>query len=464
MQLKDFFVDGRGGLAGRINRTDDEQQTYIYFCRRVGYLGVKAMLKKLFAYLGGTDEISEKARTFLRYLGPGILVTVGFIDPGNWASNMAAGADYGYQLLWMVTLSTIMLIVLQHNVAHLGIATGLCLAEAATIYLRPWISRSILLSSVAAAIATALAEILGGAIAISILFHVPLKLAAVLAAVLCGWLLWSNSYKKLETIIIGFVSLIGLSFLAELSFVQIDWPQAARGWVTPAFPPASLPVIMSVLGAVVMPHNLFLHSEVIQSRQWNLEDDVVIKRQLKYEFLDTLFSMAIGWAINSAMILIAAAVFFSNQVAVEELQQAQEMLRPLLGESAALLFAIALLFSGIASTTTAGMAGGSIFAGLFKEPYNIKDRHSWLGVLLTYGLATICILFIDNPFQGLVYSQVALSIQLPWTIFLQIYLTSSTKVMGKYANNLWQKTTLLAIGVIVSILNIMLLWEVLFAA
>lgn len=396
---------------------------------------------------------------FLRYIGPGILVTVGFIDPGNWATNMAAGADYGYKLLWMITLSTIMLILLQHNVAHLGIVTGLCLSEAATYYLRPWISRALLFSAVAASVATAMAEILGGAIALNLLFHIPIKLAAVFTGALCGWLLWSNSYKKLEKIIIGFVSIIGFSFLYEVYLIQVDWTQAAVGWVVPTIPEGAMGVVMGVMGAVVMPHNLFLHSEIIQSRQWNLAEESVIQKQLKFEFLDTLTSMLLGWAINSAMILVAAAVFFSHQIQVDELQQAQELLKPILGSGAAVIFAVALLFSGICSTTTAGMAGGSIFAGLFKESYNIKDRHSWLGVLLTYGLAVLIILWISDPFQGLIYSQIALSIQLPWTIFLQIYLTSSPKVMGKYANSTLQKTLLWLVGATVAILNIMLLYE-----
>lgn len=417
------------------------------------------MLKRMMDYWRKDDGINLKARELLRYLGPGILVTVGFIDPGNWAANMAAGADYGYKLLWMVTLSTIMLIVLQHNVAHLGIVTGRCLSEAATEYLPPIISRGVLFSAVVAAVATGLAEILGSAIALNMLFHIPLKVGAVLSAIGCGWMLWVNSYKRLEKWIMGFVSIIGLAFLFELSLIDVDWGAAASGWVTPVIPDGSLLIIMSVLGAVVMPHNLFLHSEIIQSRQWNLEDEAVIKKQLKYEFADTLFSMCIGWAINSAMILIAAAVFFNNQVQVEELEQAEVMLRPLLGNAAAIVFAIALLFSGISSTVTAGMAGGSIFAGLFREPYDIKDRHSWLGVLITYGLSVIIIMFIDSPFQGLVYSQMFLSVQLPWTIFLQIYLTSSKKVMGKYANNSRQQILLWTIGIIVSALNMMLLWD-----
>jgi manganese transport protein len=274
--------------------------------------------------------------------------------------------------------------------------------------------------------------------------------------------LWSNSYKKLEKIIIGFVSMIGLSFLYEISLVNIDWPQAFTNWVVPSIPEGSIGVIMGVMGSMVMPHNLFLHSEIIQSRQWHLENEASIKKQLDFEFLDTLFSMLLGWAINSSMILMAAAVFFANQIHVTELQQAQEMLKPVLGSSAALVFAIALLFSGICSTTTAGMAGGSIFAGLFKEPYDIKDRHSWFGVLLTYGLAVIIILCIDNPFQGVLYSQIALSIQLPWTIFLQIRLTSSKKVMGKYANSKFQQVILWTVGIIVAVLNIILVYDIFF--
>lgn len=404
---------------------------------------------------------SSQAREFLRYIGPGLLITVGFIDPGNWASNLAAGAEYGYLLLWMVTLSTIMLILLQHNAAHLGIVTGLCLSEAATKFLPGYLAKPLLASAVLASVATSLAEILGGAIALQLLFNLPLWLGSVLMAALCSWLLRSNSYSKLEKIIIGFVSLIGLSFLAELVMVPLDWGAAAKGWVTPSLPHGSLLVVMSVLGAVVMPHNLFLHSEVIQSRQWHLEDEEVIKKQLNFEFLDTLFSMTIGWAINSAMILVAAAVFFANHVKVDDLAQATEMLRPLLGNSAALLFAVALLFAGISSTATAGMAGGSIFAGIFGEPYDVRDYHSWHGVLLTYWLAVAIILFIDDPFSGLIYSQMALSVQLPWTIALLLYLTSSKKVMGKYANSLRLKIILGFIGVIVIALNVMLLLEAL---
>jgi manganese transport protein len=394
---------------------------------------------------------------FLKYIGPGILVTVGFIDPGNWAANVAAGSQYGYQLLWMVTLSTLMLIILQHNAAHLGIATGYCLSESASIFLKPWLSRIILISAMIAAVSTAMAEILGSAIALNMLFNIPLKLGALLILVFVLFILFMNSYIKLEKIIMGFVSLIGISFLIEVSMVHVPWKEVAVNFVSPRFPAGSIPIIMSVLGAVVMPHNLFLHSEVIQSRQWNLEKEEVIQKQLKYEFMDTLISMFIGWAINSAMIIISAAIFFSNGVNVTELEQSQQMLKPLLGNGASILFAMALLFSGISSSITAGMAGGSIFAGMYKEPYDIKDSHTKVGVIITFVLATIIIFFISDPFQGLVYSQMLLSIQLPISIFLQVYLTSSKKVMNKYTNSLGNKILLIIIGVVVTGLNLMLL-------
>ena len=394
----------------------------------------------------------------LRYIGPGLLVTVGFIDPGNWASNLAAGAQYGYVLLWMITLSTVMLIILQHNVAHLGITTGLCLSEAATLHLPKWISRSVLGTAVLASISTSLAEILGAAIALNMLFKIPIPAGAILATALVLIMLFTNSYTVIEKWIIGFVSIIGLSFVYELAMVDIDWGAAAYHWVVPSIPHGSMLIVMSVLGAVIMPHNLFLHSEIIQSRQWNLESETVIRRQLKYEFADTLFSMIVGWAINSAMILLAAATFFAHRMPVSELQQAHEMLYPLLGNHATVVFAVALLFSGISSSITSGMAAGSIFAGFFGEPYHIRDNHSAFGVALSLLLALAIIFLIRDPFRGLLYSQMTLSIQLPITIFLQIYLTSSRKVMKRHANGPVFKTALLVIAGIVAFLNLMLLF------
>jgi len=423
-------------------------------------------IKNLINSLGFISDLKRKdhkpaygALDIFKYIGPGLLVTVGFIDPGNWAANIATGSQFGYSLLWIVSLSTIMLIVLQHNVAHLGIATGLCLSEAATIYLKPWVSKSVLSFAVLASVATSLAEILGGAIALNMLFKVPVKIGAVLVTIFVIIMLFSNSYKKIETWIIGFVSIIGLSFLYELFLVKVDWIQAGISWVKPSFPEGSILLIMSVMGAVVMPHNLFLHSEIIQSRQWNLQDEKIIKRQLRFEFADTLFSMIIGWAINSAMILLAAAAFFSIGQKVGELQQAKKLLEPLLGSNASVVFGVALLFAGVASTITSGMAGGSIVSGMSKEPYDIKDNHSRIGIIISLVGALLLIFFVSNPFKGLILSQVFLSIQLPFTIAIQIYLTSSKKVMGKYANSRFLIGLLLVIGAIVTFLNFKLLFD-----
>jgi len=407
---------------------------------------------------------AKPALEFFKYLGPGLLVTVGFIDPGNWASNVAAGAGYGYALLWMVTLSTIMLVVLQHNVAHLGIATGLCLSEAASRYLRPFASRGILISAMLAAVSTALAELLGAAIGLHLLFpHIPLVIGVALALLFVGGMLLGRSYRKIERWIIAFVSIIGISFLFELHLVQVQWPAAAAGWVVPAIPSGALPIVMAVLGAVVMPHNLFLHSEIIQSRQWNLEDDVIIRKQLNYEYLDTLVAMIIGWAINSAMILLAAATFFTHGTVVNDIAQASHLLHPLLGSAASIVFALALLVAGLASSVTAGMAGGSIFAGIWQEPYNSKDHHTRLGIGLTLIPAALIILLIGekHAFMGLIISQVLLSVQLPITIFTQIRLTSSQVVMGTHANPPALKVTLWIIGLVVTGFNVALLWDLL---
>lgn len=398
--------------------------------------------------LGGLD--------IFRYIGPGLLVTVGFIDPGNWASNFAAGSGYGYALLWVVTLSTIMLIALQHNVAHLGIVTGLCLSEAATKYTPRWVSRPIIGSAVLASVSTSMAEILGSAIALQMLFGIPIVGGALITVATVAILLFTNTYKRMERAIIGFVSLIGLSFIYELFLVDVDWPQAARGWVVPQVPQGSLLIIMSVLGAVVMPHNLFLHSEVVQSREINKQGKASVEKALRYEFFDTLFSMVVGWAINSAMILLAAATFYQHGTEVSDLAQAKELLSPLLGANAGNIFAAALLLAGVSSTITSGMAAGSIFAGMFGESYNARDPHSVTGIAISYGVSLLVILFIGNPFQGLLVSQMVLSLQLPFTVFLQVSLTSSPRVMGRYANRPWNTVLLYTLAAVVTALNIWL--------
>jgi manganese transport protein len=415
-------------------------------------------------YNRGMEPGSERQAklNFLRYIGPGFLVTVGFIDPGNWAANVATGSIFGYPLLWVVTLSTLMLILLQHNAAHLGIATGLCLAEAANLHLKPRFSRGLLASAVLASIATAMAEILGLAIGLNMLFRLSLPAGALLGTALAVAMLFSNSYRRLEKWIMAFVSLIAFSFVFELLLVKVGWPAALKGLFLPAVPRHSLPLLMSVLGAVVMPHNIFLHSEVIQSRHWNLQDDRVIRRQLRFEFMDTLAAMLSGWVINAAMIIVAAAVFRSRGLVITELPQAEATLRPLLGPAAAVVFALALVFAGFSSSVTAAMAGGSIVAGMAGKPFRLTGKSTRAGVALTMGGALLAVFLLRDPFQGLIWSQILLSLQLPLTIFPLIRLTSAKKVMGPYVNSPLNRALLLTLGFIVSVLNLLLLIGVLF--
>ena len=407
------------------------------------------MLNHLKQHFGSQRTGGHGGLDIARHIGPGLLVTVGFIDPGNWASNMAAGSQFGYALLWIVTLSTIMLIVLQHNAAHLGITTGACLAEATTRYLPRFVGRTVLASAYLATIATAMAEVLGGAIALQMLFGLPVRAGCVIVAAVSMAMLMTNSYKRAERWIIAFVGVVGLSFLAELALVKVDWPQAAASWITPSMPTGSAAIIVSVLGAVVMPNNLFLHSEVIQSMHF--------EERLRYELFDTLFSMGVGWAINSAMVILAATTFFAHGMVVDDLAVAAATLSPILGPASSTIFAVALLFAGLSSSVTAGMAAGTITAGMFDEEYDIHDRHSSIGVAACFVGAVAACLVVPNPFEGLIWSQALLSLQLPITVFVLIRLTSSPRVMGKYANSRPLNALLVGTGVIVAILDIVLL-------
>ena len=216
-------------------------------------------------------------------------------------------------------------------------------------------------------------------------------------------------------------------------------------------------IIMSVLGAVVMPHNLFLHSEVIQSHEYNKQDDASIRRVLKYELFDTLFSMIVGWAINSAMILLAAATFFKGGIQVEELQQAKSLLDPLLGQQRRRGVCAGIADGGHLLDNYKRHGGRFHLCRHLGESYHIRDSHSQVGVILSLGIALLLICFIGDPFKGLLISQMILSIQLPFTVFLQVSLTSSRKVMGQYVNSKWSTFVLYTIAAIVTVLNIMLL-------
>jgi manganese transport protein len=255
----------------------------------------------------------------------------------------------------------------------------------------------------------------------------------------------------------GFVGLIGMSFLFELSLADISWYESLRSSVLPTVPAGSISVIMGVLGAVVMPHTIFLHSEVVQSRQWNQKGDEAIRKRLKYEFFDTLAGMGVGWAINCAMIIMAAAVFHAKGINVSELTQVTVTLRPMFGNSSSLVFALGLLFAGLSSSIVAAMAGGSIFAGIYGEPFDMRDNHSRVGIGITLVGALLIIFLLHDPFKGILWSQIALSLQLPFTIIPLILLTSSKKVMGDYVNRPYGAVVLWIVSLIVIVLNIALL-------
>ncbi|MCL5105475.1 MAG: Nramp family divalent metal transporter [Armatimonadetes bacterium] len=396
----------------------------------------------------------------LGYIGPGFFVTIGFIDPGNWATNIAAGSDFNYDLLWVVALSTAILILWQHMSAHLGIVKGKCLAEAVREHVRPVPAFIYGSTAMAACVATALAEILGAAIGLQLLFHIPIRAGAFLAMGFVLTMILSQRYGSLEKLIVGFVSAIGLCYLIELYLVKPDWSAAAVHTVVPKLNSQSIIIAMGVLGAVVMPHNMYLHSEVIQNRQWTGKSEQETRRLLRFEFVDTLVAMLVGFAINAAMVIVAASVFYKHHVHVTDLAQASATLEPLAGKLASVVFGIALLFAGVSSSITAGVAGATTFSGYCGKETSMDSKWFRAGLVITLIPACLLILAIEDTFQALIISQVCLSVQLPLTMLPLFLLTKSRRVMGKFANG-WLETTLMTIsGLIIVVLNVLLIYQV----
>lgn len=398
----------------------------------------------------------KKKFNILKYIGPGLLVTVGFIDPGNWATNISGGSSFGYDLLWVITLGTVILIILQNNVAHLGIVTGDCLAESIKKNFHPLVSRTLLWTAILANISVSLAEILGVAIALQMLFKIPIWLGGIFGVLISNFMIFTNTYRKLEKFIIAFVSIIGFSFVFELSLVDISWKNVIISSVAPTINPSSILVALGILGAIVMPHNLFLHSEIIQSREWDLSNEKIIKTQFKYEFFDTFFSMILGWLINLSMFILSIACFYYKKIQVTDLSQAHNLLIPLLGSKAAFIFALGLFFSGFSSSITAGMAGGTIYSGMYGKNYNIAQKETRIGVIITSFGALLVIFLVKDILKALIYSQAVLCFQLSFTIAAQLYLTSSEKVMGKYKNKTLTNVSIFIIGIIMTGLNLYL--------
>jgi manganese transport protein len=398
------------------------------------------------------------SRELLRYLGPGFIVTIGFIDPGNWATNMAGGSQFGYDLLWVITLSTLMLNFLQHVAARLGIVTGRSLA----VNVRSHFSRPLVwlfgLSIVPALVATSLAEILGGALGFQILFHIPLWAGAPLSLVLVVIAILGQRYDQLERLIVVFLALIAIAYIVELFIVKPDMAAAAPHWLIPSLSGASILVAMGMLGAIVMPHNIYLHSNTIQSREWDFGGGDQVKL-MRYELVDTTLSMGMGWLVNSAMILVAAAVFFRNGVTVSSIQQASETLRPLAGSLAQLIFGVALLVAGLSSSITSSLATANVVTGYLGKPEDPHSRIYRLGLIVLALPAVVLIIAGLNPFRALILSQVVLSIQLPLTIIPLMVLARRRTVMGDERMGTLAVVTGWLVAAVIIGLNVFLLYQ-----
>ncbi|WP_319586246.1 Nramp family divalent metal transporter [uncultured Desulfobulbus sp.] len=403
----------------------------------------------------------QAVKRAVAYLGPGFFVTVGFIDPGNWATNLAAGSEFNYQLLWVVLLSSLILVLWQHMSAHLGIITGKCLAEAVHSYTKPKLAFVYGVTAMTAMIATALAEILGAGIGINILFGIPVKLGAFIAACVIIIVLLYQKYGLIEKIIVGFVSVIGFCYLFELYIVKPNWGLAAVSTFIPNLDSKSLLVAIGIIGAVVMPHNIYLHSEVIQSRNWSGKSEKETRHLLRYEFLDTLIAIAVGMAINAAMVIVAASVFFRNHITVTDITQASQTLKPIAGNMASILFGVALLFAGFSSSMTAGIAGGTTFSGYLGKETVLESKWFKTGMLITICPACLIILFISNAYQALIISQVCLSIQLPLTMLPLFLITSNKKIMKQYANGFTENLLMVMSGIFILALNGLLVYNLL---
>jgi len=404
----------------------------------------------MIAETGGTKGVSLK--TVFRFLGPGFLITVGFIDPGNWATNIEGGSEFGYELLWVVTVSTAMLIVIQHMAAKLDIATGKSLAVNIREYFSGPVSALLGVTIVLACVATDVAELLGGAIGFNLLFGMPLWMGALVTVLFEVFLIVSQRYHRLEAIIIGFLGIISVCYLIELGLVGPDWQTLAPAVVVPRVNRSSIYIAMAILGAVVMPHNIFLHSNVIHSRKWGLTEQEKMDH-LRYEKIDTTAAMILGWVINSAMIVVAAAVFARHHVAVTSIEQAAATLKPLAGPLAGLLFAIALVFAGVGSSVTSSMAEVNVITGFLGKP---EDPRTWLYRISTFVTAIPSFLIIVSSmdtFRILIFSQVVLSVQLPFTLIPLLILSRDKKLMGRFRSGTVEFVAALAISAVVIGLN-----------
>ena len=402
-----------------------------------------------------SGKLKKKAlslKTLFGFLGPGFLVTVGFIDPGNWATNIEGGSRFGYELLWVITLGTVMLIVIQHMAAKLGIATGKSLAVNIRDYFSPPIAVFLGSTAFLACVATDVAELAGGGIGFSLLFGMPLWCGTLLTVILKVFLVVSQRYHRIETLIVGFLGVIALCYLVELLIVRPDWAAVVPALVVPKLGRESIYVAMAILGAVVMPHNIFLHSNVIHSRTWGISENEKMEL-LRYEKIDTFFAMTLGWIVNSSMIIVASAVFFHSHVYVGSIEQASATLKPLAGPVAGLMFAVALVFSGVGSSITSAMAEANVITGFMGKPEDSRTLLYRIAVFVTAVPSFLIICLSHDTYRILILSQVVLSLQLPFTLLPLLILCRSRRLMGVFSSGNAEFIVASIISGIVIVLN-----------
>ncbi|MBH8563074.1 Nramp family divalent metal transporter [Nostoc sp. CENA67] len=405
-------------------------------------------------------------RKMLAYAGPGYLVSVGYIDPGNWATDIAGGSKFGYALLTVILLSNLMAILLQSLCVRLGVATGRDLAQACRDYFNARVSFCLWVMCEIAIAACDLAELLGSAIALQLLFGIPLVWGVCITAldVLVLLFLQHKGFRYTEALVIILVTTVGICFIAEILFSRPDIEGIMFGYLPKQEilqNPEMLYIAIGILGATVMPHNLYLHSSIVQTRDWQPSTE---KRweAIKFGTIDSTFALSLALFINSAILIVSAATFhFSGNYNVAEIQDAYKLLSSFLGVSAAsTIFGIALLASGQSSTLTATLAGQIVMEGFlqFRLP-------SWLRRLLTRLLAivpaliTIIIFGEHSTSKLIVLSQVILSLQLPFAVIPLVMFTSNRCLMGEFVNPLWLKFLAWAVAIVIVGLNVWLLLQ-----
>ena len=408
-------------------------------------------------------------RKMLAYAGPGYLVSVGYMDPGNWATDLAGGAKFGYALLSVILLSNLMAILLQSLCVRLGVVTGRDLAQACRDYFSPRVSFLLWILCEIAISACDLAELVGSAIGLQLLFGTPLVWGVCITAldVIMVLFLQGKGFRYIEALVITIIAIIGGCFIAEMIFAKPDAGGVLLGYV-PSLEilqnQAMLYIAVGILGATVMPHNLYLHSSIVQTRAWQ-ETSEKKWEAIKFSTIDSTVALSIALFINSAIPILSAATFhFSGYQEVAEIQDAYKLLSPVLGVgSASAIFAFALLASGQNSTLTATLAGQIVMEGFL----NFRLR-PWLRRLLTRLVAIVpalisIILFGEGSTTNLlVFSQVILSLQLPFAVIPLVMFTSNRRLMGEFVNPFWLKAVAWLVASIIVGLNSWLLLQTIF--